>query len=64
MRYTVTIPKKLASVLNDISISDEITLSEIMRKSLQLYFVLSKEVRDGAKVVIKRNGGTEKELVI
>jgi hypothetical protein len=64
MRYTVTIPDKLVSILKVIAVSDEITLSEVMRKSIQLYCVLSKQVRDGAKVVIKKNGESEKELLL
>lgn len=64
MRYTVDIPEKLVAVFKKIAGEEDITLSELLRRSLLTYAVLHKEVRNDRAVCIAHNGKIEKELIL
>lgn len=64
MRYTVEIPSKLHDVFKSVALAENISLSELMRRSILTYCVLHKEQQAGKAVVITKNGIIEKELLL
>jgi hypothetical protein len=64
VRYTVDIPEKLVAVFKKIAGEEDITLSELLRRSLLTYAVLHKEVSAGNQICITHNGKVEKELIL
>jgi hypothetical protein len=64
VRFTIEIPDKLAAVFQKIAAEEQISISELMRKSLLTYAVLHKEIGTGNAICITKEGKVEKELIL
>ncbi len=66
-RLTIQFPTRTSQMLGELSVRDEITKTEILRRALSLYKYLDDEVRkeDGRKITItNKNDKIIKEIVI
>jgi len=63
-RFNLYIGDKELAKLKALAKSGEISLSEVVRRSLAVYEFLDKEKRSGGKLVIRSTLGGEKEVVL
>jgi hypothetical protein len=63
--YQLNLPDKVENLINYTAISEEITKSELMRRSIFLYSIFSKERRKGNTIcIVDKNGNIEKEIIL
>jgi hypothetical protein len=63
--YQLNLPDKVENLINYTAISEGITKSELMRRSIFLYSIFSKEKRKGNTIcIVDKNGNLEKEIIL
>lgn len=63
-RLSIDLDKNGRELIESLKEADQLSYSELVRKSLALYYAVSTHTRAGGKVVFKHPDGTDQSLLI
>jgi len=63
-KLTVNLPESALGLLKELAQRREITLTEALRQSIEVNALLRKEVADGAMILVERQHGPVRQLVL
>lgn len=63
-KVTVNLPESAVDLLKELAEKRDITMTEALRQSIEVSAILRKEVADGATILIEREHGLSRQLVL
>lgn len=63
-RYTVDIPDRLSTIFRGIAEYEQISMTDVFRRSLMTYAVLHEAVKRGSGIALTKDGVIDREVIL